>query len=324
MNISRRQFVTALGSCVLLPFLPGCLLSEKQLTIASHVWPGYEFMFLARREGWLPQNGLTLLETSSASDSIKALKEGKADGAALTLDEVLRVRGDGIPLTIVLVFDVSAGADAVLARTGIYKPAELAGKRIGFEHSALGELMLHKLLEAGGIKAEQIKKVPLTPDHHMQAWRDEQLDAVITYEPELTKLEAAGAHRIFDSYSVPGLILDVLAVRTSVMQKSSKALSQLVQGHFKGLHYLKANRQDAIYRIAPRLGIPAQDVLDAFRGLELPDIRTNLAYLGGTSPKLLTSARTLTSLMLKAGLLKQGDSLDGICSDKYLLTGELQ
>ncbi len=323
MDISRRRFITALGSSILVPFLPGCFHTENPITIASHVWPGYEFMFLARREGWLPQKGLTLLETGSATDSITALKSGKADGAALTLDEVLRVRGDGIPLTVVLVFDVSAGADAVLARPGINKPADLAGKRIGFEHSALGELMLYKLLEAGGLAAESVTKVPLTPDHHAQAWKEERLDAVITYEPELTKIEAAGAHRIFDSFSVPGIILDVLAVKTSVLNNRSKALEQLALGHFKGLHHLKANRQDTVHRIAPRLGIPAQNVLDAFRGLELPDTRTNLAYLGGSDPRIITAARTLTGLMLKAGLLKQDSGLANICSDKYIPTGEL-
>jgi len=306
-----------------MPLLPGCLRAGRPLTIASHVWPGYEFMFLARREGWLPQKGLSLLETGSATDSIKALKAGTVDGAALTLDEVLRVREGGIPLTVVLVFDVSAGADAVLARPGINTPAELAGRRIGFEHSALGELMLYKLLESGSLTTKSIIQVPLTPDSHMQAWKEERLDAVITYEPELTKLEADGAHRIFDSFSVPGIILDVLAVRTSELKKHSTALEQLVLGHFRGLHHLKANRQDAVHRIAPRLGIPAQNVLDAFRGLELPDIRTNLQYLGGSNPRIITSVRTLISLMLKAGLLKKGDDLTDICSDKYLPAGEL-
>lgn len=323
MNISRRTFITALGASVVLPFLPGCPRAARPLTIASHIWPGYEFMFLARREGWLPQEGVSLLETSSATSSIQALREGKADGAALTLDEVLRVRGDGIPLTVVLVFDVSSGADAVLARPGINKPEDLAGKRIGYEKTALGALMFHKLLEAAHLPAQAVIQVPLAVDHHLQSWNEERLDAVVTYEPWLTKLEAVGAHRIFDSFGVPGVILDVLAVRTNAIHEHAQALTQLVQGHFRGLHHLKTNRQDAVYRIAPRLGISAQRVLDAFRGLELPDIQTNRGYLGGSNPKIITAARTLNDFMPKAGLLRKEDGLADICSDRFLPVGEL-
>lgn len=324
MNISRRRFITAMGCGILLPFLPGCFRSGQPFTIASHVWPGYEFMFLARREGWLPQQGLVLLETSSATGSIEALKAGKADGAALTLDEVLRVRADGIPLTVVLVFDVSAGADAVLARPGINKPTDLSGRRIGFEQSALGALMFHKLLEAGGLSAASVIQIPLTPDHHLQAWQADRLDAVITYEPELTKIEAAGAHRIFDSLHVPGVILDVLAVRPRALQEHSKAIRQLVNGHFRALHHLKNNSQDAIHRIAQRLGVPANSVLDAYRGLELPDIRTNMGYLGSSNPGIVSAARALGGTMIKAGLLKNEDDLADICTGKYLPSGNLQ
>ncbi len=312
-----------MGSSMVLPFLPGCFHTERTLTIASHVWPGYEFMFLARDEQWLPQNGVILKETGSASDSIKALEEGTVAGAALTLDEVLRVRSRGIPLTVVLVFDVSAGADAVLARPGINEPADLVGKRIGYERSALGALMFHELLEAAHLQPEAVTRVPVNIDRHLHAWKEEQLDAVVTYEPEITKLENVGAHRIFDSYRMPGMILDVLAVKSDLIEIYAEGITHLVQAHFKGLHHLKTNRQDAIHRIAPRLGIPAQNVLEAYKGLELPDTRTNRVYLGKQTHKLPTAARTLSSLMLKANLLKQEDDLEGICTDKFIPASEL-
>ncbi|MCK5188995.1 MAG: ABC transporter substrate-binding protein, partial [Methylococcales bacterium] len=101
------------------------------MIISSHVWPGYDLMFLAQKQGWLVDPNLKLLTTQSATDSIMALSTGQVDGAALTLDEVLLARDKGIPLTIVLVFDISAGADMVLSRAKINSLSELKGKRIG-------------------------------------------------------------------------------------------------------------------------------------------------------------------------------------------------
>ena len=154
MNPDRRNILRTLSAAAMLPLLNACGAQQaKQLVIASHVWPGYELMFLARREGWLPAESLNLLETASATGSLAALAEGRADGAALTLDEVLRARADGIRLTIILVFDISAGADVVLARPNIHTLADLSGKRIGVEKTALGALVLYKLLAAAGLPA---------------------------------------------------------------------------------------------------------------------------------------------------------------------------
>ena len=52
-------------------------------------------MFLARSEGWLPNEAIRLFETASASQSIAALAQGQVQAAALTLDEVLRARAEG-------------------------------------------------------------------------------------------------------------------------------------------------------------------------------------------------------------------------------------
>ena len=59
----------------------GCA-RDAPITIASHVWVGYEPMFLARSLGWLDEGRVTLHETASASESMEALVAGRVDGAA--------------------------------------------------------------------------------------------------------------------------------------------------------------------------------------------------------------------------------------------------
>jgi NitT/TauT family transport system substrate-binding protein len=149
-------------------------------------------MFLARHEGWMPNKEIVFLETTSATDSLNALAEGKVDGAALTLDEVLRARNKGIPLTVILVFDVSAGADVVLARPHIKSIRDLAGKRIGVEQSAIGALMLQKVTEASGQGTLKADIISTTPDMHLADWNKGKLDAIITYEPVATQIQANG------------------------------------------------------------------------------------------------------------------------------------
>jgi len=308
MNLTRRRLLLSIAGFPVLSSLASCELSATPpLIISSHIWPGYELMFLARQENWLPATGLTLNETSSATASMNALVAGEVDGAALTLDEVLRARAKGIQLSIVLVFDVSAGADVVLVRPDIQTLAELEGKRIGVEQSALGALMLHKLLAKAGLPISSVTQVAITGDAHQNFWHDEQLDAIITYEPTSTRLEAEGARRIFDSRDIPDTIFDVLAVKSDVISEKKQALCALVDGHFKARKQLHHNPQDASHRMAGRLNLAADDVLNAYRGLQLPDIYANHRLL--TDGQLLSAAKNVSQVMVEAGLLSKNDSL---------------
>lgn len=316
----RRHLLRNLGILPLLPFIPACQPSEP-LTIASHVWPGYELMFLARSEGWLPDGTVRLFETTSATRSMLALREGRAHGAALTLDEVLMMRAEGIPLTVVLVFDASAGADVVISRTALRELRDLRGKSIGAETTALGALMLTRLLEKAGLQRSDVDIVSITSDDHLQAWRSGKLDALITYEPTASRLLGEGAHRLLDSRQFPESIFDVLAVRPDVAQRQSTALRSLIAGHFKGLRQLRQNPQDTAYRLAGRLNLAGDQALQAFRGLHLPGLPQNRALLAGNG-RLHQVGAELSGIMHRSGLLNRPDTLEGLISDHYLPENE--
>jgi len=314
---TRREFLAGLGVTMLLPLLPGCV-QRPPLRIAAHPWPGYELLFLAQREGWLSQQQVRLVETGSVTASLDALQRGVVDGACITLDELLRARDNGLPLTAVLVFNVSAGADLILARPGITSIRQLAGKRVGVEQSALGELLLHLALQGAGLRYPQVTVVPMTPDNHHKLWQSGQVDAMVCYEPIASSLQAIGAHTIFDSRSLPGMIVDLLAVRTDLLGRYEAQLHSLTSAHFRACYHLAHNPQDAAYKLAERLKLSADGVLDAYRGLDLPNVSANRRYLEGDEAQLLNSVRTLGPIMQQHGLLKKPASLERLLDARFL------
>ncbi|HZW24462.1 MAG TPA: ABC transporter substrate-binding protein [Gallionella sp.] len=312
-SIARRRFLALLGTGMLWGLLPGCRgKSASPLAVAAHIWPGYEFMFLAQREGWLAASQVTLRETPSASDSMKALADGAVDAAALTLDEVLRARAAGTALSVVLVFDISAGADVVLARPPIRELKQIKGKRIGVEQSALGALMLAKALQAAGLQRDEVRVVPLTFDQHEAAWQRGEVDVLVTFSPVSSRLLDTGAVNLYDSRQLPDTIVDVLAVRQEALERKRDALRHLVAAHLRGRGHLQRNPQDASYRMAAHLGLHPGEVLASYKGIVLPDLAGNRRLLGGPNPVLLASARMLSNIMHKEGLLQQPNRLDGL------------
>jgi len=303
---------------VLWGLLPGCRRNVAPLAVAAHLWPGYEFMFLAQREGWLAASQVTLRETQSASESLQALSDGKIDAAALTLDEVLRARAAGTALSVVLVFDISAGADVVLARPDIRELKQIKGKRIGVEQSALGALMLVKTLQAAGLERNEVQAVPLTIDQHESAWQRGEVDVLVCYPPASSHLLEGGAVNLFDSRQLPDTIVDVLAVRQGMLEEKRDAIRHLVSAHLRALRYLQINSQDASYRMAAHLGLTPEQVLPSFKGMVLPDLANNRRLLGGDQPALQASAGNLNEIMFKEGLLPQPDRLDALLRADFL------
>lgn len=320
LSLSRRRFIASLAGLALTQTLIGCDgLTDQPISIAAHVWPGYEPMFLARNEGWLDTNQVRLVETVSATESLQALAEGKVDGAALTLDETLKVRATGLQLTVVMIFNISAGADMLVARPHIKNLVDLKGQRVGFEPSSVGEVLLGEILLLAGLSRPDIKLTHLNVDQHRDAWSRNQVDALITYEPVASQLLAQDAVKLFDSRQTPNTIIDVLSIRSDMLDYShASALRHLIAAHFRALDHLNSNPQDSAYRIASHLGLPAAQVLAAFKGLVLPDASNNYRMLAGSAPELLTSAGKLSNIMVNNGVLKHNDPMVTLIDADYL------
>ncbi|MDH5546750.1 MAG: ABC transporter substrate-binding protein [Gammaproteobacteria bacterium] len=298
--------------------ISSCDFSHEKLRIGAHKWPGYEFMFLAKREGWLGDNGVQLIETTSATETLSKLERREIDGASLTLDEALRARSLGIPIQIVLVFDISAGADAVYSRTRLKDLSELRGARIGVEKSALGALMLHKLLEAAHLSEFDVVTVNSSVDQHIDDWKNQRFDTLITYEPISTELERLHAYRLIDTRQFPELVFDVLAVRTNMLsgQKISE-LKSLIKSHFTAVHHFRNNPQDAAYRMGAHLGLSGSEVLDVFRGLKIPNETANLSYLNNNGTVEKTS-NVLVSIMYRDSTEQDPLDLKGFVNDEFI------
>jgi NitT/TauT family transport system substrate-binding protein len=255
--------LSAVVTLLLFLGLGGCS-NPEPLRLGLNPWIGSETLALAQQFGWLPQ-AVQVVETASMGESAAGLVEGQLDAALLTLDEMLLLRERGTPLTAVLVFDVSAGGDALLAKPQFPKLTRLRGRTVGVERSALGLLILSHALDSVGMTTADVVIAVLSPEEQLQAWKNGQIDAAVTYGPTLSALESSFGRRLFDSEQMPNLIVDVLAVRQDRLDHP--ALPGVVRAHFQGLDQLQHHQDDAIYRIAANLELSPSGVRRALAHL---------------------------------------------------------
>lgn len=284
MAITLRQFFSRIIVACVLSVLSVIGLNScgkpDPVRIGSHPWLGFEFLHLGHRLGQLPDH-IQLNEYPSANEILKGLSKNEVDVATLSLDEVLIARARGIPMTVVMIFDISAGADMLLAPHNVKHLTDIKGLRIGYETSAHGQLILSKLLEAAGLTREDITAVAVPPYLQYEAWRQGKIDLVITHEPFAYRFFAEGFNSIFDSRQLPNMSYDVLAVRTDKLAKLSSSLDELTAMHFKMVKSFQSNPSDMMYEMTNTTNnrIPVDVMKRGLRGIALPSLERNYTIL---------------------------------------------
>ena len=117
----RRAAALALVGCAREP--------ETALRIGTNVWIGSEPLYLARELGQLDPAAVQLVEYPSASEVLRAFRNQAIDGMVISLDELFGLAVDGLQPRIILVVDVSHGADVVVGRRGMRRCATSRASR---------------------------------------------------------------------------------------------------------------------------------------------------------------------------------------------------
>jgi NitT/TauT family transport system substrate-binding protein len=282
------------------------------LRMGSSMWPGFEAFYVARERGLWRDDEVRLVEYPSTSELIRAFRNGAIDAGLVTLDEALLLEADVPDIRIILVTDVSNGADVILGKPQYAGMKDLKGHRIGAETTALGAYMLLRALQLAGMSREDVEIVPLEFSEQQAAFEGGALDAVVTYEPVRTKLLAGGAVQLFDSRQIPGEVVDVLVVRSGYLASSPNAVRSVVRGFYGAQRYFQENPADALRIAAARENVTPDEFRRSLMLLHVPDAKESEAMLVGRPSTLQTSAKSLAALMLQQKLLLKPVDVDSL------------
>ncbi|HDP88855.1 MAG TPA: hypothetical protein ENN42_02715 [Thioalkalivibrio sp.] len=294
-----RLFFVSLG----LFGLAACHAPEPPLRVATSQWVGYQPLHLAQGHAFLPPDRFRFTDFGSNTESLRAFRNGNVEVAALTLDEVLLLSDADHDARVILVMDYSEGADAIVARPGIARVADLRGKRVGVESTAATAYLLARALEIGGLTTADVTLVPLHAARQERAFRRGEVDALATFEPLRTRLLELGAREIFSSRQMPGEIVDVLVTRSRVIEERPEALSELLQGWFAAIGHLRRHPRDAVAAMAPRTELSTDGFLQAIAGIHFPSHAENCRLLARSGEQLSPTINRLHRIMTVQGLV---------------------
>lgn len=275
---------------------------RERLALAVSMWPGSEPFIIAREAGELPPEDINLVEINWTSAAMRAVGNGVVDAAILSLDEVVRQTSQGHPLRIVLITDISQGADLLLARPGVTQVEQLKGARIGFEPRTAGATLLGAALRQAGLTLEDIQPVPLNPAETEEIIEELMLDAVVSSEPWRQNLKKLKLQPIYDSSHTGMDIIRVLVVHEDALTTHREAVRALVRAHLRWMKRLPSLKEE-LEPVLRREDVEREGFLQALRTIEVPSVEQNMRWLAGEDMALVKRLDQLSAqLALDEGI----------------------
>ena len=229
-TISRSKTFRAMavGALVLslgLGMAPPAVAKEK-FTVAWSIYVGWMPWEYAGTSGilkkWADRYGIEIeLLRMDYIPSVEAYVAEQVDAAVMTNMECLNMpAASGVDSTALIIGDYSNGNDALLVRGGLDVKG-LAGKTVNLVELSVSHYLLARALEQNGM-SERDLQIQNTSDADIGPifLADTSQEAVVTWNPMVMEIEQApGVDKIFTSADIPGEVLDMMVVRTEVLEE---------------------------------------------------------------------------------------------------------
>jgi len=273
MQVIKLRF-TAVASAVALlcgigmaaPMTAGA--QAPTFTVGWSVYAGWNPYFYMQKSGilkkWADKYGIVIkVQRFDYAASLDSFVAKNIDACTMTNMEALDMpAAAGVDSTAIIVGDYSNGNDAVLVRNNL-NFATLPSQPVMLVQKTVSEYLLERGMVLNG-QQSQLSKLHLinTSDSDIVAafLNNKSNQAVVTWKPLVSQIVVdKGVRSIFDSSKIPGEILDLLVVRTDILnrpdgQKFAKAITgawyetiqQLAAGQAAALKYSAAASGDSV------------------------------------------------------------------------------
>ncbi len=202
---------------------------QPTFTIGWSVYAGWNPYFYMAKSGilkrWADKYGVVIkVQRFDYAASLDAFVAKNIDACTMTNMEALDMpAAAGVDSTAVIIGDYSNGNDAVLAR-GNLTLAQLPGKPILLVQKTVSEYLLERAMNMNGLdnQLNRLKLMNTSDSDIVGAFLGNKGNQVaVTWKPLVSEILAqdAGVKELFDSSKIPGEILDLLVVRSEVLNR---------------------------------------------------------------------------------------------------------
>jgi NitT/TauT family transport system substrate-binding protein len=221
--------------------LPSVANAEEQIRLGVKVWAPDFFSYLAEEKGFFEKNNVNV-ELTLVPDYLTILDNyanGDFDGMIPVFSDVIYQISQGINSRVVYAIDYSNTGDVIIGNVSINDKnnnissatlADVKGKKISVEGiNSFSHLFVLKALEKVGLNEGDVEFMNVPVQNVTQELDKGEIIAGHIYQPYTSKALEKGYKVLFAAGSIPGVITDVLAFRTDVIEHRAQDIQAIVK-----------------------------------------------------------------------------------------------
>jgi NitT/TauT family transport system substrate-binding protein len=229
----------------------------------------------------------------------ESIKAGRIEAAFMIAPLAMKLREEGVPVKI-LYLGHRDGSEVMVAKSSTAKDLrDLCGKTFAIPSRYSNQnLVIHKLMEDQGVRADEIKFVEMPPPDMPGALAGKAIDAYFVGEPFAAKAELDGSGRVlyYAKDIWPHFISCVLVVHEKLIKERPAVVADLVRGIAQSGEWAETHRVDAAKVVSPYF---RQDEKLVRYVLTEPPDRVSYRMLNPTDQEM----ETIRDMGIKAGIL---------------------
>lgn len=277
----------------------------RPLRVAMNQWPGWLGGIFAN-SGLKPNKTCIywtkynlLVEFVIMDDPVAMVNDfaaGRVDVAWSTMDTAATALGGlkkgGTPSKILFQVDYSQGGDAIVARKGINRFEDLAGKTVALIPLSPSDTLLRYGVLNSSLSESQ-KKAILNgkisqdlPNAVVSTFAAGKADAIVTWEPNVSAAlkEVPGSKVIFSSESAATLIGDCFFAKTDFIREHGDLITPFIKGWFDGAFQAQNDPKKAVKMMMDSFpdfkSLGEAGCLDTFNKVKLTSLADNAKTFG--------------------------------------------
>jgi NitT/TauT family transport system substrate-binding protein len=313
-----RAAMLFLGALAAGAAAPAFAAERNSFNVAWSIYVGWMPWDYAERSGilkkWADRYAIKikLTQVNEYVESINQYTAGNFDACTMTNMDTLTIpAAGGVDSTALIVGDFSNGNDGVVLKGKGRTLADIKGQKVNLVELSVSHYLLARALASAGMRERDLKIINTSDADIVAAFSAPATTAVVTWKPQLSAvLSAPDAQLVFDSSKIPGEILDLMVVKTDVLNANPKLGKALVGAWYETLAVMFGN--DASGRAAQTAMAKASGTdLNGF-GRQLATTHVFAApadaYAFLTAEAVVKSMDSVRRFSFEHGILGQGAS----------------
>jgi len=291
-----------------------CSLVPQQLAplrVGITSWAGFDIVLYAQEAGLFKKRGLDvqLIRFENQQDSTRAMLRGTLDATFVSLWDVVQSDSGSDKPAVLMVTNISHGADGIVAQPAIKSVANLRGKRVGAKLGTVNHLILLEALKLHQIKPEEVKIEDISNEIAVDLMQQGRLDAAVIWQPLLGETaQAIKGNIIFTTQEVESLVIDTLVSRSAITPTKKAKLKQFIIAWFDIMSAVETKPNVVFQKVAQNLGQKGEAFAKDYTGLKKGDIAMQKQmFKSGRLPEAIAQMAELLKSDPRAGRMPRQD-----------------